>query len=191
MSPRTWIALGDSFTFGTGDNQGGWIARTHAALARRHEIDELVLFAQPGVDIQSVLTDQAPRLEPCTIASVIAGANDILRPHPDLDLLDQQIDRLLDLALVHAETVLTTTCPDFCLPRAHPTKRLIDRIRRLNDHVARRADGNDRLVVVDAFGILNARALWSHDRIHPNPDGHATLADAAEHQILRHLDGHL
>jgi lysophospholipase L1-like esterase len=185
---RTWIALGDSFTAGTGDDRGGWITRTHEALAGHGRVDELVLLAEPGVAIGSVLADQAPRLEPCTIVSVIAGANDILRPHPDLVLLHQQIDQLLDVALMSAEIVLTTTCPDFCLPRAHPSTKLRDRIKSLNEDVAQRADADERLVVVDAFGILSERELWSNDRIHPNPLGHAALAEAAQRQVLHRLD---
>jgi lysophospholipase L1-like esterase len=184
----TWIALGDSFTAGTGDDRGGWIRRAHAVLAGTHRLDELVLLAEPGVSIGSVLREQAPRLEPCRIVSVIAGANDILRPHPDLDRLDQQIHELLDLALAHAEMVLTTTCPNFCLPRAHPSRKLRDRIHRLNEHVARRAASDHRLVVVDAYVILSERELWSHDKIHPNPGGHARLADAAQRQLARRLD---
>jgi lysophospholipase L1-like esterase len=188
MTSRTWIALGDSFTAGTGDDRGGWIKRAHAALAGANQLDELVLLAEPGVSIGSVLSEQARRLEPCRVVSVIAGANDILRPHPDLELLDQQIDELLDLALANAEMVLTTTCPNFCLPRALPSRKLHDRILRLNEHVARRAELDDRLVVVDAYVILSERDQWSDDKLHPNPGGHARLADATQRQLSRRLE---
>jgi lysophospholipase L1-like esterase len=188
MSSRTWIALGDSFTAGTGDDGGGWITRAHSALAGANQLAELVLLAERGVSIRSVLTEQAPRLQPCRVASVIAGANDILRPHPDLELLDQQIDELLDLALTRADIVLTTTCPNFGLPRVLPSRKLHDRILRLNAHVAQRADSDDRLVVVDAYVILSERELWSYDKLHPNPGGHARLADATQRQLSRRLE---
>ena len=43
----------------------------------------------------------------------------------------------------------------------------------------RRREAPARVIVVDAHRILADPALWADDKIHPNPEGHQRLAEAA------------
>jgi len=178
-----WIAVGDSFTAGTGDDpeHGGWIARTAAGLIDAGRVDELHNLAVPGVHIDAVLHGQRPMLaEPAEVISAIAGANDLIARHCDMPEVLARVDQLLDWALSHAAVVLAVTCPNFPVARSGRLPYLPERIAAINDHVQhRQSAAGDRLVVVDAHTLLTDPTLWSADGIHANPDGHALLAATA------------
>jgi lysophospholipase L1-like esterase len=189
MGAQMWIAIGDSFTAGTGDDDhGGWIARTYDGVAGTASLNRFVNLAQRGVDVATVLAEQAPRLRRCTIVSAIAGANDLMRPRVDRDLLKAQLDLLVETALGSGTTVLTCTCPDFCVPRQRKSPRLLSLVAWMNDHVRRRASLDERIVVVPAFEVLQDPNLWAEDNLHPNPRGHAELARAAQKELSGRLD---
>ena len=181
-TPRSWIALGDSFTAGTGDDpaRGGWARRAGDELRTAGVLDVAVNHAEPGVAIQHVIDHQLPLLAGrhwCV--SVIAGANDLLAPRCDARVLAERVDVLLDACLDHAEVLLTSTCPDFFAQRSTRLARLSARVDALNDHVRRRAAADPRIEVIDAHARLADPALWSDDGLHPDPDGHAALAELA------------
>lgn len=177
--PRRWIAVGDSFTAGTGDDEGGWVRRTFAAIADRRGLTELDLRAVEGVVLAHVVDEQSRADDEAHIISVIAGANDIMRPHYDAEETVRLIDRLFTWAVDRADVVVTSTCPDFSVPRGRATARIGSRVAIINDLVWQWAARCDRIVVVDAFTLLDEPALWSSDRIHPSPDGHRLLAEHA------------
>lgn len=181
---RVWTAIGDSFTHGTGDTEGGWTHRTYRELQRRRLIDDIDSRSAPGLLIDTVIDKQTDRIAPSVVISAIAGANDIMQPHCDLDALLANVDRLLELAGPHGQLTVTTTCPDFTIPRSTTSQRLRERIVRLNDHVRTIAAADPKIVLVDAHTILTDPADWSNDQVHPNPPGHTKLAGAAVEQIV-------
>lgn len=183
---RFWIAVGDSFTAGTGDDpgHGGWVRRTASTLIDRGQLDELRSYAVPGVRLAHVLDQQIPRVGltgRATIISAIAGANDLLRAGCDLAAVAGQVDQVLDWALANAEIVLATNCPNFVANRPATLRRLGIRIDTLNDHVEKRCrDAGGRIRLVDAYRSLADPELWTDDGLHANAAGHQRLAEAAE-----------
>jgi lysophospholipase L1-like esterase len=181
--PRTWIAVGDSFTAGTGDDphHGGWVRRTATALTQAGRITEFRNHAEPGVRLEHVLSRQVPLVtDRADVISAIAGANDLLMPRSAPSTVIQEVDKLLDWALAMTDVVLMTTCPDFFANRSGNLRRLSARVDTLNDHLERRRrEAPARVIVVDAHGILADPVLWADDQIHPNPEGHQRLAEAA------------
>jgi lysophospholipase L1-like esterase len=184
---RAWVAVGDSFTAGTGDDprHGGWIARTATALIRAGTISAVYNHAERGVQIEDVLERQVPSVDGrARIISAIAGANDILVRRCSLPAVITRGDRLLDWGLATADIVLTSTCPDFFSGRSAQLSRLSARVDTLNQHIARRNHDTPRLIVIDAYKILADQTLWAPDGIHANPEGHRQLADAAIPALL-------
>lgn len=182
-----WVAVGDSFTAGTGDDprHGGWIARTAAALTRAGRIAAFHNHAERGVRIQDVLERQVPRIDGrARIISAIAGANDILVRRCSLPAVICRADQMLDWALDTADVVVTSTCPDFFAGRSARLSRLSARVDALNQHVAQRCDDIPQLIVVDAGKILADPTLWAEDGVHANPRGHQQLAEAATAALL-------
>lgn len=183
MSAARWVAVGDSFTAGTGDDpqHGGWVARTANALARADRVGGFRNLAAPGARLAAVLHDQVPLVvDRVEIISAIAGANDLMARRVNPAIVLGQIDELLDWALNHADLVLTCTCPNFLVSRSAQLPRLAARIDTVNEHVEQRRTGAaGRLVVVDAHAVLAEPALWATDGIHANPRGHERLAETA------------
>jgi lysophospholipase L1-like esterase len=182
-----WVAVGDSFTAGTGDDpdHGGWIARTAAALTRAGKIAAFHNHAERGVRIGDVLERQVPRVDGrARIISAIAGANDILVRRCSVPAVISRGDQLLDWALATADIVLTCTCPDFFAGRSAQLSRLSARVDALNQHIAQRRHEIPQLIVIDAGQILADPSLWADDGVHANPRGHEQLADAATAALL-------
>lgn len=189
--PRTWVAIGDSFTAGTGDDRahGGWVRRTGNELIAAELLDTYECLAHRGDDIATVIKEQLPKLDgSARLVSAIGGANDVLQRRCNLRTLLVQVDLLLDQSTACVPLVLTTTCPDFFAHRGRSSPRLTARVDALNEHVRRREQAAaGRLLVVDAHRILSDPALWAPDAIHPNPDGHRRLAAMATELCLRSL----
>lgn len=164
MNTGHWIAVGDSFTAGTGDDRGGWIRRTADELIEEGLLATFDNHARPGLVIDEVIEQQVPHLVPTTVVSAIAGANDIIRPKTDLAELTGSVDRLFRAALDHAEHVVTSTCPDFNVTRTRRSSVVDERVGFLNDIVAavHQAEG-DRLIVIDANDVLRDPNRWADD----------------------------
>jgi lysophospholipase L1-like esterase len=187
---QEWVAVGDSFTAGSGDDphQGGWIPRAAAALSEAGQIGGFHNYAERGVRLADVLESQVPRVSGrARIISAIAGANDILERRCSLSAVTDRADQLLDWALSKADIVLTCTCPDFFAGRSGQLRRLSSRIDTINQHVQQRRRDIPNLVVIDANGILADRDLWADDGVHANPQGHTLLARAATEVLFAAL----
>ena len=179
----TWVALGDSFTAGTGDapEHGGWVSRAAAALADDGLIDELYNLARPGVRIDAVQYDQVPLLRgEHAIVSAIAGANDVLDLRWNPLAFRLRATDLLGAARLHGRLVLASTCPDFFAHRFGALSKLSRRVEQLNALVASLAeDAGDHVAVLDTHRVMRDPAMWHADGIHPNPEGHRVLSSAA------------
>ena len=183
LAECAWIALGDSFTAGTGDTPecGGWVARTAVALLGDGLIDRFDNVAVPGARIGSVIADQVPRLQgQPALVSAIAGANDVLAWRWSLSGFSAQVAELLGAARRHGRLVLSSTCPDFFAHRFGPSNHLSRRIEQLNALVMHEVEAAaGQLLVLDVHRIMQDRSVWHADGIHPNPLGHEALAVAA------------
>jgi len=179
----SWVALGDSFTSGVGDDpdEGGWVARAARALSAGGRPIELHNHAVRGEVVSAVLEQQVPLLPAsATIVSAIAGANDLLEYRYRPAELAAQVRQLVHAAAAAGELVLTSTCPDFFAHRYGPGSKLTRRIDALNAAVADAVrDAVGTVLVLDTHAVLLDASLWDVDGIHPNPTGHQLLADHA------------
>jgi lysophospholipase L1-like esterase len=179
MTVRDWVAIGDSFTCGVGDDGPGWVAITAAHLIERGVLDTYRSHAEAGKTLDHVADEQLSRLTRHHIVSAIAGANDLLDLRREISEVigaaRDLIERVADVATI----LVTTTCPDFAGVRGRTSGRLHDRVRALNVAVLDAAGRHANVVVIDACAVMSDRSLWSTDRIHPNPAGHRALARAA------------
>lgn len=185
--PRSFLALGDSFTEGMQDELGpdgrhlGWADRVAAALATATGGIRYANLAIRGRLLDQVVAEQVPvalDLRP-DLVSFHAGPNDALRPRTDLVAVlrryDATVARLREAGL---EVLLFTV-----LERAGGTGRTADRLaarfRLFNDGVRAAATRHGaRLADVGSVPALHDRRLWHEDRLHLAPEGHARVAAA-------------
>ncbi|WP_170323727.1 SGNH/GDSL hydrolase family protein [Cryptosporangium phraense] len=178
-----FAALGDSVTEGLGDPLpgGGW--RGWAALLAGSLPDaSFVNLATSGATTLRVLDEQLPsalRFAP-TMASVVVGVNDVLRPGFDPRAIEDRLDSVVGTLCASGAVVLTARMPDaggmLRLPGAlrRPLSRRTDALNEAVLAVAQR----HRTVHVDLADhpAVADRAAWHVDRLHPNERGHRVVA---------------
>lgn len=186
-----YVAIGDSFTEGVGDEQPDGSVRGWADLVAQGLADaagEPIQYANLAIRGRLLAPILSEQLEPAlalgpTLVSFNGGGNDMLRPGTDLAWISAETERaLIRIHDAGAEPLL--------LAGANPTAGLPggSRVRAKGDELVREARG-----IADRLGIrfadnwtdaeLAARQYWSHDRLHLAPVGHHRVAS----NVLRAL----
>lgn len=185
-----YVALGDSQTEGLGDGDDGtglrgWADRLAEHLARQEPGLRYANLAVRGRLAGQVRAEQlAPSLalRP-DLATVVAGVNDLLRPRFDADEVAGHLEAVFSALTAQGARVATVTFPDVArlVPLARP---LVPRVLALNARI-REAAGRHGVVVAEAYGhdVVTDPRLWSPDRLHASPLGHARIAAAVAHAL--------
>lgn len=181
-----YVAIGDSQTEGVGDGDDhrglrGWADRLAEKLAALNPDLRYANLAVRGKLIDQVLTEQlqpALELEP-DLVSVVAGLNDMLRSEYDGEAIAARLEKMIAAFTETGARVVTVTYPD--IGEVAPiARRWRPRITEFNARVREiAAKHGATLVEVDRHPVCADPRIWSADRLHLNPDGHALLAAAA------------
>ena len=116
-----YVALGDSFTEGIGDDDPrspgghrGWADRVAEQLSHGTDDFAYANLAIRGRLITRILDEQAgPALElKPDLISVCAGGNDVIRPGGDPDAIADKLDALMRVLATSNATILLFTGPD-------------------------------------------------------------------------------
>ncbi|MEU5891174.1 SGNH/GDSL hydrolase family protein [Streptomyces sp. NPDC047461] len=190
IGPLRYVALGDSQTEGCGDGDDvrglrGWADRLAEHLAR--DTPEL-LYANLAVrgrlagQVRDEQLAPALAMEP-GLATVVAGVNDLLRPRFDPDAVAGHLEAMFAALTAQGARVATVTFPD--VARITPLARPIGpRIIALNDRI-RQAAARHGVVVAEISDhpVVTDPRLWSPDRLHSSPLGHARIAAAVAYAL--------
>lgn len=185
---RCFVALGDSFTEGTGDRVEGvptfswaeWLAR-----AIRARQGELVFhnLARHGLRTAQIREGQlAPALgyRP-DLASVIAGANDALSPRWDAEGFRDNYAALVGALADAGATVITGTIANFAAIAESDGGKALHRIRErveAANAIIREVSRERGTIFVDFWERSRSleRSFWSADGLHPNSRGYLLVA---------------
>ena len=192
-----YVALGDSFTAGTGCAPGeAWPERLAAALRRHNPSLALRNLAVQGATSADVL-DQLPEaieLEP-DLVTVVCGANDVLRStRPDPRRYAEHLGTILRRLResIPGVRILTATSPqrwDF-LPLGPRTRERVESGIARSNRVTRELAATLDVACLDVAahpGLSEARN-FSADGLHPSPRGHERAARGFA-QLLRDRHG--
>ncbi len=180
---RRFVALGDSFTEGVGDERPdgtprGWADLVATALAERTPGLQYANLAIRGRRFYRVLAEQVPAaldMQP-DLVSFAAGGNDALRPGFDLNRMMDGFDGVVQTFRDSGADVVLFRFAD--LSQRLPLRRVLyERIVAMNEAVV---DVGTRhgAHVIDLFsdpGLAHS-AAWSADRLHLSPLGHRWVA---------------
>ncbi len=179
-----YVAIGDSFTEGVGDEQPdgtvrGWADLVAAGLAAAEPV-RYANFAVRGRLMAPIVTEQldaALALDPPpTLMTLNGGGNDMLRPKADVGRLVALTERAVDRCQAAGVRLVLLAGPDPSdrLPFGRTIHR---RAEQLTVHVAALAARHD-LTFVDMFHDREIRRAeyWSADRLHLNSAGHRRVA---------------
>ena len=186
-----YVAIGDSFTEGVGDELPdgtvrGWadlVAAGLADLAAEGSAGEPVLYANLAVRgrlLDPIVRDQLPAalgLTPApTLITFNGGGNDVMRPGVELrqllELTESAVRQVADAGV--RLVLLAGADPSDRLPFGRTIHR---RAAALTDGVAELAARHE-LTFVNAFADPELRRAdyWSADRLHLGPAGHRRVA---------------
>lgn len=183
----SYVALGDSFTAGTGCPPGArWADRVAQAL---RGIDAGLVYrnyAEKGATTTRLLEHQVPKalqLEP-ELLTVICGVNDVLESvRPDVPAaiarLAESFDRLREG--MPGALLISATLPEQWrfLPLGARTKRRVgEGVGELNERIRELAAERD-IPLLEAAGHpeLGDRENFSADGLHPSVAGHRKAAE--------------
>ena len=197
-----YVAIGDSFTEGVGDELPGGATRGWADLVATglaSATGETVQYANLAIrgrllePIATTQLDAALALSPApTLLTFNGGGNDMMRPGIDLSTLVRLTERVITrCADAGVRLVLLRGAdPSAGLPFGKVIHR---RGTELTVAVTELAARYDDLVFVDMFNDQEIRGpgYWSTDRLHLNADGHRRVASlvlaALGHPVTAHL----
>ncbi|GLW99161.1 SGNH/GDSL hydrolase family protein [Microtetraspora sp. NBRC 16547] len=190
MTHHRYVALGDSQTEGLGDRDDvrghrGWADRLAEHLARANPGLLYANLAVRGRQAARIRDEQLPaalELRP-DLATVMAGMNDIIRPGFDAAEVTGALEDMYAALTAAGAHVITVTFPDIgkIAPLARP---LLPRVLDMNQRI-REAAARHGVTVIDTYPLAfttDAR-IWSEDRLHASPLGHARIAAAMAHAL--------
>ncbi|MCT9929841.1 SGNH/GDSL hydrolase family protein [Planotetraspora sp. A-T 1434] len=185
MGYLRYVAVGDSQTEGLNDGDEvagyrGWADRLAELLAAgepEFRYANLAVRGRLAGQIRAEQLGAALALEP-DLVTVMAGMNDLVRPGFDASAVTANLEAMFAAFARPGVQVVTFTFPD--VARIAPLVRhLRPRVIDFNERI-RETAGRHGVLVVDTFGdgITVDPRLWSADRIHATPLGHARIAAA-------------
>ncbi|WP_447036669.1 SGNH/GDSL hydrolase family protein [Streptomyces sp. DSM 118878] len=178
-----YVAIGDSQTEGVGDGDDvlgyrGWADRLAEILAAGRPDFGYANLAVRGRLTARIKAEQlgpALALKP-DLVTVMAGMNDLVRPGFDAARIAADIEEMFTELTGAGARVATVTFPD--IGRIVPlARRALPRVLELNARIRAAADRHG-VVVLDTFPhrVTTDPRLWSGDRLHASPLGHARIA---------------
>ncbi len=186
-----YVAIGDSFTEGVGDELPDGSVRGWADLVAQGLADaagEPIQYANLAIRGRLLGSIIAEQLEPAlalgpTLLTFNGGGNDMLRPGTDMPWVIAQTERAL-------RRILETEAEPLLLAGADPTAGLPrgERVRAKGDELTAAASELARelgIGMCDNWNdpVLARREYWSGDRLHLSPVGHHRVAS----NVLRAL----
>ncbi|MDH6704012.1 lysophospholipase L1-like esterase [Kitasatospora sp. MAA19] len=191
---RSYVAVGDSFTEGMGDellsdgHYRGWADRVADVLAEevrgRVHGGEAPAFRYANLAVRGKLIGQihdeqlaAATAMGADLVTLAGGLNDVLRPGCDIARVERLLGRCAGGLRATGATVVLFTSTD-------PTRRMAGSARLLPAILRMKAFvhelGQDEgVAVVDLFSApcFDDRRLWAEDRLHLSPEGHRRVAE--------------
>lgn len=180
-----YVAIGDSYTEGVGDElpdgmTRGWADLVAEGLAySRHEPLEYANLAIRGRLIRPIIEEQleaALALKP-TMLSFNGGGNDLLRPFTSVEQVAELyglVHRRCHEEGVHA-LIVSGGNPTRMLPRGRTMNKRFNALLAEVERVLRDAEGLT-LVLPWKDPVLQDERFWSDDRLHLNTRGHHRAA---------------
>jgi len=192
-SHPTFVVLGDSAAYGTGDEikSGqfrGWAGFLADAF---QEGCDYFNYSRPGAKSKEVLAIQLPKAlrQNPDICAVIVGGNDLLRNNFDPVLLYNNLRSCCQQLLAMGSEIIMVELhdPNQLLKLPKLMRQVLGRRVNAVNAVYRKVALEFEIVTVKTRAINNVhdRKNWHIDRMHPGPQGHFMLARNIADQLRK------
>ena len=189
----TFVVLGDSAAYGTGDEISAGVFRGWAGFLAEAFQDgcDYFNFSRPGAKSTEVLEKQLPKAlrEQPDICALIVGGNDLLRNSFDPLLLYKNLKNCCQQLMAMGSEVIMVELHDpnqlLRLPRL--MSRVLNRRVTAVNAVYRKVALEFEIITIKTrkIGDVHNRINWHIDRMHPGPVGHFMLARSVAEQLRR------
>lgn len=190
VSFERYVAVGDSSTEGLDDPDGaggyrGWadrLAEHVAAACPGLRYANLAVRGRSAGEIAATQLAPAVAMRP-DLATVVAGMNDLLRSDWDAARVAGHVGAMVGALRAVGATVVTFTIPDVSR-RMRLGRALTAKTGALNRELRGMAERTGALVLdLAAYDLVDDPRVWSVDRLHGNPEGHARIANELAHLL--------
>jgi len=192
-SHPTFVVLGDSAAYGTGDEIKagqfrGWAGFLADAF---QEGCDYFNYSRPGAKSNEVLAIQLPKAlrQNPDICAVIVGGNDLLRNNFDPVLLYNNLRSCCQQLLAMGSEIIMVELhdPNQLLKLPKLMRQVLGRRVNAVNAVYRKVALEFEIVTVKTRAINNVhdRKNWHIDRMHPGPQGHFMLARDIANQLRK------
>jgi lysophospholipase L1-like esterase len=192
-SHPTFVVLGDSAAYGTGDEVKagqfrGWAGFLADAF---QEGCDYFNYSRPGAKSNEVLAIQLPKAlrQNPDICAVIVGGNDLLRNNFDPVLLYNNLRSCCQQLLAMGSEIIMVELhdPNQLLKLPKLMRQVLRRRVNAVNAVYRKVALEFEIVTVKTRAINNVhdRKNWHIDRMHPGPQGHFMLARDIANQLRK------
>ncbi|HFJ9516749.1 TPA: SGNH/GDSL hydrolase family protein [Bacillus tropicus] len=182
---KRFVAIGDSFTEGIGDEVEGIALKSwvdHFVELCAFDI-EYANFAKRGLvtnEIRSQQLEKALTFKP-DLVSLIAGANDVLKGRWNHQAYKNDMEFMIDKLSKTDADIIIANLPDFTvrLPFSSEKKQMLKEQLLEANEVILSLSREYKLHYVDFWNnhLVNDNMLWSTDFIHPNSKGYVKVAE--------------
>ena len=182
---KRFVAIGDSFTEGIGDEVEGIALKSwvdHFVQLCENDI-EYANFAKRGLVTEEIRLQQLEKALTFNpdLVSLIAGANDVLKGRWNHDAYKNDMEFMVDTLSKAGADIIIANLPDFTvrLPFAFEKKQVIKEQLLEANEVIHSLSREYKLHHVDFWNhhLVNDNTLWSKDLIHPNSNGYVKVAE--------------
>lgn len=182
---KRFVAIGDSFTEGIGDEVEGIALKSwvdHFVQLCENDLN-YANFAKRGLvtkEIRSQQLEKALSFNP-DLVSLIAGANDVLKGRWNHHAYKNDMEFMIDTLSKTGANIIIANLPDFTvrLPLASEKKQVVKEQLLEANEVILSLSREYKLHHVDFWNhhLVNDNTLWSNDLIHPNSKGYVKVAE--------------
>ncbi|PFD27129.1 lipase [Bacillus cereus] len=182
---KRFVAIGDSFTEGIGDEVEGISLKSWADhFVQLCENDlKYANFAKRGLvtkEIRSQQFGKALTFNP-DLVSLIAGANDVLKGRWNHHAYKNDMEFMIDTLSKTGADIIIANLPDFTvrLPLSSEKKQVLREQLLEANEVILSLSREYKLHHVDFWNhhLVNDNTLWSTDLVHPNSKGYVKVAE--------------
>jgi len=189
----TFVVLGDSAAYGTGDEISAGVFRGWAGFLAEAFQDgcDYFNFSRPGAKSTEVLEKQLPKAlrEQPDICALIVGGNDLLRNGFDPLLLYRNLRNCCQQLMAMGSEVIMVELhdPNQLLRLPKLMSRVLNRRVAAVNAVYRKVALEFEIITIKTrkIGDVHNRSNWHIDRMHPGPAGHFMLARSVAEQLRR------
>lgn len=194
MSIQRFIALGDSLTEGLSDRYPadryptgryrGWADRVADELARHNSEFKYANLAVRGKLVEEVIAHQVPRAlemadSKSTLITFHAGANNVLRPSFDPDLVKRKYRRAVEKLSNSGAQIFLFTVREINNPKSIIETLWNKRFGEFNQNVFQVASDLGAVVMdANSQDVFGDPRMLAADRLHLSSEGHRRVAAA-------------